>query len=352
MAGALSPADVGHGPEARHRRSAHRARLRQGGADAQAARPALRAHRLRHPRRRPDHLEQLEGLAAARALSPDAPRAGRRAGGAQPRTPRLRGQEAQPARGAVGLGPPRTSSAETARHYPPYWQGLHVTAHKVFAGCCAIGDDEIASTSPRRGPRRHPRLFRAGRSPGIFRGWRRAGAGGGQRRRCAHLHHQGRLRHGRLLDPGRRRQPLRGRAPAAPARDDRARPCGRGGGRRRDPERATRSRNASAPSACPPHITFDNEGSEIYTIIEVDTRDRPGLLFDLDPHAGQCQCLHRLRGHRDLWRTGRRHLLRQGHVRAERPVQELPPSGAIPCPSPENASPPDAIGSPTITPRP
>lgn len=31
----------------------------------------------------------------------------------------------------------------------------------------------------------------------------------------------------------------------------------------------------------PTEITFDNEGSEIYTIIEVDTRDRPGLLFDL-----------------------------------------------------------------------
>ena len=28
-------------------------------------------------------------------------------------------------------------------------------------------------------------------------------------------------------------------------------------------------------------ITFDNEGSDIYTIIEVDTRDRPGLLHDL-----------------------------------------------------------------------
>jgi [protein-PII] uridylyltransferase len=28
----------------------------------------------------------------------------------------------------------------------------------------------------------------------------------------------------------------------------------------------------------PTHITFDNEGSDIYTIIEVDTRDRPGLL--------------------------------------------------------------------------
>ncbi len=31
----------------------------------------------------------------------------------------------------------------------------------------------------------------------------------------------------------------------------------------------------------PTHITFDNEGSEIFTIIEVDTRDRPGLLHDL-----------------------------------------------------------------------
>ena len=31
----------------------------------------------------------------------------------------------------------------------------------------------------------------------------------------------------------------------------------------------------------PTVITFDNDGSEIYTIIEVDTRDRPGLLYDL-----------------------------------------------------------------------
>ncbi|MGB1209495.1 MAG: [protein-PII] uridylyltransferase, partial [Paracoccaceae bacterium] len=31
----------------------------------------------------------------------------------------------------------------------------------------------------------------------------------------------------------------------------------------------------------PTSITFDNDGSEIYTIIEVDTRDRPGLLYDL-----------------------------------------------------------------------
>ena len=31
----------------------------------------------------------------------------------------------------------------------------------------------------------------------------------------------------------------------------------------------------------PTTIVFDNEGSDIYTIIEVDTRDRPALLYDL-----------------------------------------------------------------------
>ncbi|MCY3878660.1 MAG: [protein-PII] uridylyltransferase [Rhodobacteraceae bacterium] len=31
----------------------------------------------------------------------------------------------------------------------------------------------------------------------------------------------------------------------------------------------------------PTEITFDNEGSDIHTIIEVDTRDRPGLMFDI-----------------------------------------------------------------------
>ena len=31
----------------------------------------------------------------------------------------------------------------------------------------------------------------------------------------------------------------------------------------------------------PTRIGFDNAGSDIYTIIEVETRDRPGLLYDL-----------------------------------------------------------------------
>ncbi len=31
----------------------------------------------------------------------------------------------------------------------------------------------------------------------------------------------------------------------------------------------------------PTSVAFDNDGSDIFTIIEVDTRDRPGLLYDL-----------------------------------------------------------------------
>ena len=38
-----------------------------------------------------------------------------------------------------------------------------------------------------------------------------------------------------------------------------------------------RERDFIVPTA----ISIDNDGSDIYTIIEVDTRDRPGLLFDL-----------------------------------------------------------------------
>ena len=40
---------------------------------------------------------------------------------------------------------------------------------------------------------------------------------------------------------------------------------------------AKRTHNVVVPT----EITFDNEGSDIYTIVEVDTRDRPGLMFDI-----------------------------------------------------------------------
>ncbi|MCY4543564.1 MAG: [protein-PII] uridylyltransferase [Rhodobacteraceae bacterium] len=39
----------------------------------------------------------------------------------------------------------------------------------------------------------------------------------------------------------------------------------------------------------PTEITFDNEGSDYYTIIEVDTRDRPGLVYDLSNTLAEAQ---------------------------------------------------------------
>ena len=46
-------------------------------------------------------------------------------------------------------------------------------------------------------------------------------------------------------------------------------------------ERRDKIKKRERPFNVPTTITFDNDGSEIYTIIEVDTRDRPGLLYDL-----------------------------------------------------------------------
>ncbi|MXU64478.1 [protein-PII] uridylyltransferase [Oceanomicrobium pacificus] len=45
-----------------------------------------------------------------------------------------------------------------------------------------------------------------------------------------------------------------------------------------------RERDFEVPTA----ITFDNQGSDIFTIIEVDTRDRPGLLHDLARTMTDC----------------------------------------------------------------
>ena len=42
-----------------------------------------------------------------------------------------------------------------------------------------------------------------------------------------------------------------------------------------------RFKNAEREFRVPTTITFDNQGSDIYTIIEVDTRDRIGLIHDL-----------------------------------------------------------------------
>ena len=172
---------------------------------------------------------------------------------------------------------------ELGRHYAPYWQGLHVTAHVVFARLLRDLDaDDIAidlAIDPDRDATRA--CFALADHPGIFS--RLAGAlgivGGNVvdartytskdgfatavfwiQDAEGHPFEESRLPRLRKMI----HKTLQGEVvprEAIKARD-----------KLRKRERAFR---------VPTHIMFDNDGSELYTIIEVDTRDRPGLLYDL-----------------------------------------------------------------------
>jgi [protein-PII] uridylyltransferase len=172
---------------------------------------------------------------------------------------------------------------EASRHYAPYWQGLSTETHVVFARLLeGIGDDEIRiDLHPDPDRDATHACFALADHPGIFS--RLAGALAlvganvvdartytskdgyatavfwvqdieGKPYEIARLP---RLRS--MID-----KTLKGEVLAREALKDRDKI------KKRDRE-----------FRFPTHIIFDNEGSDIYTIIEVDTRDRPGLLFDL-----------------------------------------------------------------------
>jgi [protein-PII] uridylyltransferase len=172
---------------------------------------------------------------------------------------------------------------ETARHYPPYWQGLHVTAHVVFANLLkGIGDTEIRIDLHPDEDRDATRVcFVMADHPGIFS------------RMCGALALVG----ANIVD-ARTFTSKDGYATAAFwVQDSEGSPfeAARLPRLRKMIERTlageviagkeiqTRDKLKKRERAfrVPTSITFDNEGSEIYTIIEVDTRDRPGLLYDL-----------------------------------------------------------------------
>ena len=195
-----------------------------------------------------------------------------------------RGAEAKKAlREALGDWDPKDLRIETGRHYPPYWQGLHVTAHKVFAEMLRdIADNEIRIDIHPDEDRDATRVcFALTDHPGIFS--RLAGAlalsGANVVDARTFTSKDGFATAVFWIQDGdgspyedvripRLRQmitkTLRGEVVAREAIKPRDKIKKR--------ERAFK---------VPTSITFDNEGSEIYTIIEVDTRDRPGLLYDL-----------------------------------------------------------------------
>lgn len=186
-------------------------------------------------------------------------------------------------RAALEDWPRGTRRAELARHYDPYWQGLPTDTHLVFARLLlGISGDEIRIDLHPDFDRDATRAcFVLSDHPGIFARFAGALALSGANIVDArtyttkdgfatavfwvqdadgHPYEEERLPRLRKMIE----QILAGKVVAAEALADRDKVKKR--------ERAFR---------VPTNISFDNEGSEIYTIIEVDTRDRPGLLFDL-----------------------------------------------------------------------
>ncbi len=186
-------------------------------------------------------------------------------------------------RDALASWDQKTVRAELARHYGPYWQGMPAAAQVVFATLLQeIKDDEVRidlKLDPDRDATRacfamadHPGLFsrmtgalaivganivdartytsKDGYATAIF--WIQDADG--------HPYEESRLPRLRQMI----HRTLKGEVIAREALKDKDKIKKR--------EQAFRVQT---------HITFDNEGSDIYTIIEVDTRDRPGLLHDL-----------------------------------------------------------------------
>ena len=194
------------------------------------------------------------------------------------------GSEAKRAlRAALPLWSKAALKREIDRHYPPYWQGLHVTTHVLFAQLLdGIREDEIRIDLHPENERDATRVcFAIVDHPGIFS--RLAGAvalvganvvdarsftskdgyataafwiqdGEGKPYSATRL-----LRLRQMIE-----KILSGKVLAKEAIKDRDKVKKR--------ERAFK---------VPTSITFDNEGSEIYTIIEEDTRDRAGVVYEL-----------------------------------------------------------------------
>jgi len=172
---------------------------------------------------------------------------------------------------------------EAARHYDPYWQGLSTETHVIFAKMLRdLGDDEIRidlHPDPDHDATRaafaladHPGIFsrlagalalvganvvdartytsKDGYATAVF--WVQDAEG--------HPYESGRLERLRQMIL----KTLKGEVVAREALKDR-----------------DKIKKREREFKFPTHITFDNEGSDIYTLIEVDTRDRPGLLYDL-----------------------------------------------------------------------
>jgi len=172
---------------------------------------------------------------------------------------------------------------ETGRHYPPYWQGFQIEAQFAFAKLLKnLEADEIKMDLSADKERDATRIcFALSDHPGIFS--RLSGAialvGANVVDARSYTSKDGFATAAFWIQDG-------DGAPYDQTRFSRLRSMiekilsgeiiTRDAMKERD-KLKKRERAFKVPTS----VTFDNDGSEIYTIIEVDTRDRPGLLFDL-----------------------------------------------------------------------
>lgn len=173
--------------------------------------------------------------------------------------------------------------AEVERHYGPYWQGLDLGSQVAFANMLrGLADDEIRIDATPDTDRDATRIcFALADHPGIF--CRLCGAlslvGANVVDARTYTSKDGYATavfwvqdaEGNPYEAGRlpRLKSMIGKTLKGEVVASRAL------------EARDKIKKRERPFVVPTTVTFDNDGSETYTIIEVDTRDRPGLLYDL-----------------------------------------------------------------------
>jgi [protein-PII] uridylyltransferase len=190
----------------------------------------------------------------------------------------------QALRAALAAWPEAEREAEIARHYAPYWLGVEPETHVAHAELARTHDSARVSVRIDPDPTRDATrvLICMDDHPGIFSRMAAAMA----------------LARASVVD-ARSFTTVDGAARAAfwiqnpdggayGARDfDRLRAAirrslsGEVKPRAALAERRRGARRRERPFESPTRIVFDNDASDIYTVIEVDTRDRFGLLYDL-----------------------------------------------------------------------
>jgi [protein-PII] uridylyltransferase len=172
---------------------------------------------------------------------------------------------------------------ETARHYGPYWQGLPSSTHVVFANLLKdIGDDEIGMDIKPDDDRDATRIcFALADHPGIFARLAGALALVGANVVDARTYTSSDCYATAAFwvqdgdgSPYEARQLPRLKDMIGKTLNGEVLP------RKSFVDRDKMKKREKA-FRVPTSISIDNEGSDIYTVIEVDTRDRPGLLYDL-----------------------------------------------------------------------